>query len=181
MFHPHAPKRIATTLPEVKLIVLLRNPVDRAYSHYHHMVRNKIETLSFEDALAKEEERLSGEIEKMLKDENYISFNQRSFSYLSRGIYVDQLRKFSELFSPEQILVLKSEDFFQKPREALEQAFSFLGMEKWQPAQMKPLNAGHYSEIKTGTRRFLEKYFEPHNQRLYEFLRRDFGWANQGC
>lgn len=181
MFHPHAPKRIAATLPDVKLIVLLRNPVDRAYSHYHHMVRNKIETLSFEEALAKEEERMAGEIEKMLQDEHYMSFNQRSYSYLSRGIYVSQLQKFSELFKREQMLILKSEDFFEKPREALEQAFSFLGLEKWQPPKIKPLNAGRYSEIKSGTRKFLENYFEPHNRRLYEFLGRDFGWANEYC
>ena len=85
-------KRISKILPRVKIIILLRNPIYRAYSHYCHQVRKRRETLSFKHAIEKEAERLNGEAEKILQNENYNSFNHRRFSYLARGIYVDQLK-----------------------------------------------------------------------------------------
>ena len=71
IFHPHAVARIKADLPEVKLIVLLRNPVERAYSQYWHEVRLGYEPLSFEEAIAREPERLAGELERAELDTNY--------------------------------------------------------------------------------------------------------------
>ena len=68
LFHPHAPARAALVVPKAKLIVLLRNPVDRAYSHYCRMVKKGRETLSFEDALAQEEIRTRGEGQRLAAD-----------------------------------------------------------------------------------------------------------------
>lgn len=70
LFHSHVPKRVFKLLPHVKLIVLLRNPVDRAYSHYYHAVKHGIETLPFERAIEQEDERLRGEVARMLEEEN---------------------------------------------------------------------------------------------------------------
>jgi hypothetical protein len=91
IFHPHVPKRIFDTVPRAKLILLLRNPVDRAYSHYHHEVKLGVEPLSFEDAIDREEERLHGQGEKIIADESYYSFNHQHYSYLCRGVYAYQL------------------------------------------------------------------------------------------
>src|SRR5436190_6073272 len=82
LFHPHAPKRVAQVLPHVKLITLLRNPVDRAYSQYHHAVDLGYEHLSFEEAIQWEEERLGNEREKVLKNEHYKSWAYMELSYL---------------------------------------------------------------------------------------------------
>jgi hypothetical protein len=176
MFHPYAMQRLAHDLPGTKLIVLLRNPVERAYSHYHHEVKLKVETLSFEEAIAKEEERLGGEIAKMLKDQQYQSFNHRHFSYLSRGVYVDQLNTVFKLFSRNQILILKSEDFFTRTADVLEETCSFLQLTPRQSSGFDRLNEGRYSKMKPEMQEFLRAYFAPHNQRLYECLGRDFGW-----
>src|SRR5690349_3699828 len=92
LFHPQVPERIARLLPRVKLIVLLRNPVDRAYSQYYHTLQLGYETLTFEEAIAAEEERIAGEREKISQDEYYQSHAFKHQSYLSRGIYVDQLQ-----------------------------------------------------------------------------------------
>ena len=72
LFYPWVPGRMKKLLPDVKLIVILRNPVDRAYSHYHHTKRKKRETLSFEEATNSEEERCAGERERMIKDPDYV-------------------------------------------------------------------------------------------------------------
>ncbi|HHT9137186.1 MAG TPA: sulfotransferase family protein [Candidatus Wunengus sp. YC60] len=176
IFHPHAPRRIFELLPDVKIIVLLRNPVDRAYSHYYHEVRKKRESLSFEDAIKMEEERLRGEFDKIINDENYYSFNYLHYSYLSRGIYVEQLQRLHQYFKKEHILIIKSEDFFKDSQATIEKVLQFLGLPGWQPTDFKKVNVGSYQKMDPAVRSRLLDYFEPHNHRLYEYLGINFGW-----
>lgn len=177
LFYPHAPARAAGLVPEARLLVLLRNPVDRAFSHYHHMFRRKRETLSFEEAVRAEEFRLRGEVEKILEDERYHSFNHQWFSYLSRGIYVDQISAWQNHFDARQMLVLKSEDLFTDTPATMKTVLRFLGLANWESERWeRPAKSGGYPPMNPSIRRRLERYFEPHNQRLYKHLGVDFGW-----
>jgi hypothetical protein len=142
-------------------------------------VKMGAETLSFEEAIDTEEERLSEELDKMVEDEGYRSFNFQHFTYLSRGIYVDQLEKWTESFNREQILVLRSESFYEDPATILKQVLEFLNLADWRFRDYKKFNIGHYPEMDTRVKERLEAYFEPHNQRLYEFLDMDFDWGRQ--
>ena len=179
LFHPHAAARIAQLVPRAKLLVLLRNPVDRAYSHYQHQVRRGRETLSFEEAIEAEEERLSGELETMLEDELYNSFHYQHFSYLSRGVYVDQLARWSKFFGKDRMLVLKSEDFFDRPQDALKTVQGFLDLPERIPESPEPFNTGSYEEVMApSTRERLEDYFALYNRRLYEYLGANLGWGS---
>ena len=130
------------------------------------------ETLSFEDAIEQEQERLHGEVEKMLEDEDYFSFNHRHYSYLAKGIYVDQLRTWMSLFPREQFLIIKSEDFYEDHRKILERTLDFLGLPDWEPEETDytRLNVSGYPEMNADTRKRLADYFRPHNQRLNEYL-----------
>ncbi|AHY47992.1 Sulfotransferase domain [Rubrobacter radiotolerans] len=176
--HPHAARRMAKLVPGAKLIALLREPVSRAYSHYQHEVRRFREPLdTFEEGIAAEEGRLSGELEAMQRRENYISANHAHFSYLSRGIYVDQLKHYEKFFSRDQMLVLKSEDLFENTQELLGNVLDFLELPPWDLEGPTPrVNSGKYEPINPETRERLRRYYEPHNQRLYEYLGRDLGW-----
>lgn len=177
LFYPHAARRVAETIPQAKLIALLRNPVDRAYSDYQHKSRQGNETLAFDEALELEAERLRGEKEKILADESYRSINYRRYSYLSRGIYVDQLEVWHRYFDPKQLLILKSEDLFGCPSEMLQLVVEFLGLPERDFKLEGKRNEGGYSEpMDSETRQWLQDYYEPHNKRLYEYLGRDFGW-----
>lgn len=176
IYHPHAARRAAQVVPGARLIALLRNPVDRAFSDYNHKAREGRESLSFEEAIAAEEERLRGEKEKMLADESYHSPNFRKFSYLSRGIYVDQLKEWRGYFDEEQLLVLKSEDFFEDPQADFERVLEFLGLPPWETGVAGERNEGEYERMSPATRQRLEDYFEQHNKRLYDFLGVDLGW-----
>jgi hypothetical protein len=180
LFHPYAAERMAKVVPEARLIALLRNPVDRAYSLYQQQVKKGHETLKFEEAMEAEEARLRSERGRMLEDEHLASFEHQHFSYLSRGIYVDQLPRWFRFFGREQLLVLKSEDFFENPIETLQVVLEFLGLPEWEPEDSgleNKRNAGEYEGgMNPSTRRRLEEYFEPHNKRLYDFLGVDFGW-----
>lgn len=182
LYHPACAERAARTVPEAKLIVLLRNPVDRAYSHYHHRTKKGVETLGFEEALAAEGDRLRDEEKRLLRDEGYRSFNHQHFSYLSRGIYVEQLARWREYFDEDRMLVLKSEDLYERAHEVFAEAQRFLGLPVWKSksverARKRRLERGaRYPPMAAGTRRWLTEHFEPHNQRLYEYLGRDLGW-----
>lgn len=176
IFNPHAPRRVAEILPEVKIIALLRNPVERAYSHYHHVVRLKREPLSFEAAIAKEEERVGPIIQRMKTDENYYHIGFNSYSYLSRGIYVDQLQAWFEWFDREQILILRSEDLQTDLPNLYQKVLDFLELPPWQLKLIQKYNCGHYQPMNPATRQYLVEYFSPHNERLYEYLGVDFHW-----
>ncbi|NLF13599.1 MAG: sulfotransferase domain-containing protein [Anaerolineaceae bacterium] len=176
LFYPHAPGRLARTVPQARLIALLRNPIERAYSHYHHEVKMGIERLSFEDALDREEKELPAEVEKVLQDETYRSFFYQNYTYLSRGIYVDQLERWTGLFDSEQLMVLKSEDFYADPAATLVQVCEFLDLPPWQLSSYKQYNLARYAPMEASTRERLAAYFEEHNQRLYSFLGHDLGW-----
>lgn len=179
LFHPHAARRIAETTPHSKLIFLLRNPVDRAYSHFLHATRRGHESLPFEEAIAREEERIGLEEAKMLQDKSYESFDHQWFSYLHRGIYYQQIERYLSYFGKEQILVILSEEFFESPGNILEQALAFLGVHdvRWKP-QIFPREQfyGPYSPIKPATRRDLIDYFKPYNQRLANLLGLKLDW-----
>ena len=182
LFHPYAPKRVASAIPHVKLIVLLRNPVDRAYSQYHHAVELGHETIpTFEEAIEAEEERIAREEENILKDEHYYSEQYKHLSYLSKGIYVDQLRVWMDLFPREQFLILKSEDFYTDPAATFKEVLTFLKLPEIELQGRKKgfkqyNNNAYSSKMNPTTRKRLVEYFEPHNARLYELLGVNFGW-----
>ncbi len=177
IFHPHAPQRVWAALPDAKLIVLLRNPVDRAFSHYQHSVRSGKETLPFEEAIEKEGERLQGELERMLADERYRSMAHQAYSYLSRGIYIDQLRAWLRLFPAEQVLILNSEEFYANPAAIYRQTLEFLGLPAYELHEYKRYDhGGYHAKMDGAIRRRLVDDFRPHNQRLYDFLGRRFDW-----
>jgi hypothetical protein len=176
IFHPTAPERIYAALPSAKLIVLLRNPVQRAFSHYQHMVRVGVEPLSFEDALDQEESRLAGEAAKISADPRYSTANHVRYSYLARGHYFEQLQKWYSLYPADHILVLKSEDLSQTPSVVFRQTLQFLSLAPWEPKQYDAHNKGSYQGMTPAAQARLTDYFRPHNQKLYELLGRDFGW-----
>lgn len=178
MFHPAVPRRIAQMIPQTKIILLLRNPVSRAYSHYQHNVMRGRETLSFEEALAAEPGLLAGEEARLLADENYVSAAHAFSSYLARGVYVEQLRRWYAAFPAEQLLVLEAEQLFKQPAQVFARVLQFLELPKWEPASYENLNTGRYREpMRPRTREMLEAYFHPHNQQLCEFLGWQPSWA----
>ena len=184
---PLAAERMARIVPEARLITLLRNPVDRAYSDYQQVVRKGRESRSFEEAISVEVATIEARRTQPPGGEGEASVHEGDFAsntlhgYLSKSIYVDQLMSWSRHFPREQILVIKSEDFFENPLETLKTAQRFLDLPEWEPAPTelpKKRNEGSYDRLgmNPATRRRLEEYFEPHNRRLYDFLGVDLGW-----
>lgn len=178
MFYPYALERIARTLPEARIIMMLRNPVDRAYSSYQHQRRAGRERHSFEEAIDLEPIRLAPEIEKIERDESYFSYNHTHFSYLARGIYVDQVKRYLKHIPKEQVLIIESERFFANSVAIYEEVLEFLGLPAFRLPDYKNVTKNPYEKMRSETRKRLVENFRPHNKRLYELLGRQFDWDN---
>jgi len=197
--YSRVPERMAELIPQARLIALLRNPVDRAYSDYQMVARKGRESRTFEEAVGLEGAEGGGRKKAPLPGEgggeaperrDRTGARRRRCKHLSKSIYVDHLRRWSEYFPKEQMLVLKSEDFFERPVETIKLALDFLDLPEWEPEAVEfrnkraedkyardKLNKGDYGQrMDPATRRRLEEYFEPHNQRLYDYLGVDFKW-----
>ncbi|MEP6514646.1 sulfotransferase domain-containing protein [Microcoleus vaginatus] len=176
IFHPQVPQRIYDLCPKVKIIALLRNPVDRAISHYYYYIKIGYETLSLEEAIAAEPERLKGEIEKLLANPTYYSYEHQHHSYLTRGIYADQLPAWMKLFPKSQISIIKSEDLYSNPAKICNSVLEFLDLPPHQLKSYGKHNSSEYPPISDTVYDQLKAYFRSHNQRLAELCDRDFGW-----
>lgn len=177
--HPQVPARVRETLPRVPMIVILRDPVERAHSHYLHNRRLGAEDCAtFEEAIEREPQRLEGELERMRADDRYESFAHRHHSYLQRGRYAAQLRDWFAVFPREQFLILENNELAQDPQGAYQRTLDFLGIPQWRPAEFAHHNAADgATPLDPALRRRLTQWFEPHNRDLYQLLDRDYGWA----
>lgn len=128
--HPHAASRAAQLAPHAKIIAVLRDPVERAYSHYRERVRQGVEPLdSFEAAIEAEPTRLAGEFERMVQDPTYESWNHLHFGYVAQSRYVDALNRWIDAFARPSVLILNSADLFAEPAAVLAQVRQFLGLQ----------------------------------------------------
>lgn len=142
LFHPEAHKRISMLLPKAKLIVLLRDPVDRALSQYFHSKRLGLEPLGLEEALQAEETRLDRANEVLIQSDGHHQSHQEH-SYLSRSRYEKQLPAWQKLYPMEQLLVLRSEDLFEQPALTWKRILLFLELPLIPlPALSAPANSG---------------------------------------
>ena len=163
MYWYDAPRRIWHYNPRMKLLVVLRNPVDRAYSHWNMQRKRGIDDLSFWDALHIERERCR----------EALPYQEKRFSYVDRGFYLEQLRRLWTYFARDQVLVTRHEDLRSKPKEAIDKIYDFLGVGPVQGIQVREVHSHEYdSPMSKREREYLQFIFE------YEIrgLERLLGW-----
>ncbi len=176
VFHPLAPARIAELLPNGRFILMLRDPASRAYSHYQHEVARGFEGLSFEDALEQEEERLAGQEERMIADPSYYSYEHQHYSYVSRGLYLAQIRRWRGLFPREQLMILDSSDFFSNADASYREVLRFLGLAERSLPVYQKMNAHSYESMSSRAIGFLRARFREPNRALFDYLGRELPW-----
>lgn len=178
MFHPLAVARMARDLPDAKLVVMLRDPVERAFSAYKHEFARGFETeADFCTALELEPERLAGEVERMQRDVDYQSFSHRHHAYRSRGQFAEQLNRIYEQYPAAQVHVMQSESFFADPAAEFARLTNFLGLRAWRPATFGQHNARPSTSMPQQARTFLTEHFREHNDSLAELLGQRPAWS----
>jgi hypothetical protein len=137
MYWFDAPKRIWQYNPNMKLIVILRNPVDRAYSHWNMEKSRNADRLSFWEAIHLERERCR----------ESLPFQHRVYSYVDRGFYLEQLRRLWTYFREEQVLILKNEELRNQPQETLRKVFNFLQVDPSHVVEPKDVHSLSYGSL----------------------------------
>jgi hypothetical protein len=166
LFHPAVPARVRLTLPDARLIVILRDPVDRAYSHYHHSVRHGREPLSFEDALAAERERLGTSDRDLETGRCGHSYNHQHYSYAARSLYAPQVERWLSCFPEQRFLFLDFQRLGDSPGEALSEVCRFLKIQDFSPKDVRPRNLGSYGSLDAEARARLGPRFAASNERV---------------
>lgn len=160
IFGPEVPRFVKIHLPMAKFILMLRNPADRAWSHFYHWQNKNHHPVD------------------ILKN--------RSSEYIKKGIYWEQLERWFKFFPREQFFIIRSEDFFKDPKSFVMECFKFVGIEPvdfkkksivyWDPKREYLVSRRSYPGAPYPILRFLRNYFASHNERLEKLLNRKFEW-----
>ncbi|MCR9171357.1 MAG: sulfotransferase domain-containing protein [bacterium] len=174
-YHPLVPARVKKDLPNCKIIVLLRDPVFRAYSHYQ--MHQGIDMASdFDEAIALEEKRVAKPHADFVAGKDYRSTDHQAYSYFGRGMYFEQLERWLQYFPKEQLLVLKSENLFVNPSKVVTDVYNFLGLKPYQSQDLKAVNQREYTPISKEKYALYKKRFVADEQQLSELLGSEFTW-----
>ncbi|MCA1682547.1 MAG: sulfotransferase [Actinobacteria bacterium] len=176
MFHPLAAQRIARDLPGVRLIVLLRDPVERAYSGHSHELARGYETEPFERALELEGERIAGERERMLAEPGYESEHWQHHAYVKRGQYHEQLVQLERLVGRDRLCVVDSHEFFTRPAPVFAEVTRFLGLPQHAGITFEQHNARPRLPLSPQLQEQLSDHFAPHDERLAKWWDRVPSW-----
>jgi|ETNmetMinimDraft_5_1059913.scaffolds.fasta_scaffold30479_2 hypothetical protein len=176
-WYPHAPERTKLLLPNAKIILLLRNPIDRSYSQYQMEFNKGNEELSFfEDAIEVENKRIEDEYKKMLDNKNYYSKQYTIQSYLTKSIYVNFIQDWFKYFPREQFLFLNSDEFDSDTSKVYKKTLNFLELPEIDLKKYEVYREAKYSEMNPNTRKKLSDFFKPHNEKLYKLIGENFNW-----
>ena len=174
LFNPYVPERIFNLLPNTKLIILLRNPTERAISHYFHQKRKGVETLPIFDAFKVEEERLA----PIIENEDYRSKIFLQYSYKSRGLYYEQIIRYLKYFKFSNLLILHSDDLFMHTEITLQQTFNFIDVDpEFKILDLQPKHvSNNRTKVETDVYDYLNEYFYSQNQKLFSLLDVKYDW-----
>lgn len=176
LLHPHAPRRAAGVLPAARVIAVLRNPVDRAYSHYQHQRAMGREQLGFAEALDLEPARTAAAWRRLVEGEVSVAEDVQHFSYLARDDYVTQLRRWLQEYPADQVCVVRAEDLYADPVPVMRKLFDFVGLEPFDGLQYRRLNARSYEGIDAATRTRLRDHYRDSARRLAVLLDEEPWW-----
>ena len=176
LFHPAIPDRVADVIPDCRILVVLREPLDRAVSHHAHEVRRGFETLSLREAFDAEAQRLDGEEERLLGDPDYVSKPHIHHAYLGRGRYAAQIERYLDRFGPERVLVLDSVALKTEPEATIRTTTDFLCLDPIDGADYPLYNRREHDPVDSELRSRYGSHFDESNARLAELFPGRLSW-----
>lgn len=175
LFHPHAPARAAQTVPDAVVVALLRDPVERAFSHYKER-RNHTEPLTFAEAIEAEEARTAGEEARMLADPTVISPAHRHQTYVAQSRYAPMLERWFAAFGRDRVLVTAAEDFYADPQAFCDQVTDAVGLPRHDLGSPKPFNSEPSADMDPVVRDQLRATLRTDIEAVEQLLGRPMPW-----
>lgn len=181
LFHPLAAKRAKQLVPEAKVIVLLRDPVERAFSHYRHMERLGYECLPFADAVEAEAERTAEDwTASRANPETPLSKAVLRYSYLRRGHYVRYLKEWIDHFGHDRVHVINFDTFYDDPATRYSEVLEFTGLLPWFPYDF--VNYSFHgatrpdAQLDPALKHQLREHFQSSNEELFDLIGTQMEW-----
>ena len=168
---PQVAQRIKDTFPQTKIVILLRNPVDRAISWHYHKLNTGLTNLDLATAIATEIDRLATVTEAEITTTGYHDPDN-----IISSLYIYKIKPWIELLGRKQFLILKSEEFYSNPLQVMTEVFQFLDLPNCPLDSYPKVNAGSYQSTDPQLRKTIANYFAPYNRQLEEYLGREFNW-----
>ena len=166
---PGAPQSIPAAVPDTKLIALLRNPIERAHSSWRFTAYQGLENRDFGEAVRAEARRDA--------ESDGAETTEMRHAYLAKSRYAEHLEKWMELFDPERLLVVRSEDLFNEPDDTISRILGFVDPDLRTDLRIQHIHASPTADIEPGLRDWLAEYFEPHNRKLAALTGLEFTWS----
>ena len=177
LFHPLAAGRIARDLPDVRVVVAVRDPVQRAYSAWKHERARGFEDEEFEKALALEGERLAGEEARFAADPLHRSFSHRHHAYLGRSQYSEQIQRYVDALGPDRVHVFDADRFFTEPAAEFAALQEWLGLPVQPTEEVEKLNARPGPSLDDELEARLRAHFAPYDAELARLMGRRPSWV----
>jgi hypothetical protein len=178
LYHPLAPGWARTVMPDAAILVALRDPVERAYSHYKERIRNQTEPLSFAEAVAAEPARIAGEAERIVAEPGYVSFAHRHQSYLDQGRYAPMLERWFAAYGRDRVLVEISEEMYRDPQAAYDRVTDHVGLTRHRLADTSAHNAEPARGLDAAVRAHVAELLAPDIRATEELLGRELPWTH---
>ena len=162
--------KIKETIPDVKIIAILRNPVDRAYSEYNTNSKNESSNETFENLVLQE----INTYHKIKDHDTEILI--KKLKLIGKGLYEIQLKKWFEIFSRDSILILATEEFAIEPNSLYSKIFRFLELPEYKIKNTQKFNKNTYSIMSDKTRQILLDFYSSENKKLFNLIGQEFDW-----
>ena len=170
IFTPEVEHRIYDTFAEVKIIIMLRNPVARTISDYYHHVNRGRETRSLKTIIKTSKDCLN-QLNKLGSEYTIDEFN-----YILKSVYFYQIYRWMKIFKSSNILILNSDNFFENTAFVMNDVWQFLQLDCYSSPDYIKYNLGAYVPVADEVKQELEELFKPYNQKLEEYLDIKFNW-----
>lgn len=173
------PGSIVKIVPDVKIIILMRNPVVRAYSDYQMLSNHGVIQDSFENVVKKSIELIkNSKLESLIRDASQIEHNPMRYIY--RGIYINNVMNWLKYFPMSNFLFIKSEALFNNPSDTLRLVYEFMGLSRHELSDYPIKKMGFYNnEMSSESMKTLAEFYRPYNYKLYKLLGVDYGWESE--
>lgn len=177
LYHPVAPVRAATAVPDARILVVLRDPVERAYSHWKERRANDGDPLDFAAAIAAESVRTAGEHARLLSEPGAVSGPHRHWSYLDQGRYAPMLDRWFTAFGRDRVHVEISEEMYADPQSTFDRVVAHLGLAPHRLADPVAHNAEPSLGLDPGLRAELAALLAPDVHATEQILGRELPWG----
>ena len=173
---PFVAERVAKEIPNVKIIVLLRNPTSRAWSDYNASQKKDASEEEFQTYIYDYLQELeASDFEEKVSKNDY-NMSEPFSNFIKKGLYAVYLKKWLKLFPRKNFLFISTESFSKDENKVFKQIFDFLGLSNFEIHKLQRMSKGNYEKLNPKIKNKLDLFFASHNDELFKLINEKYDW-----